>query len=202
MLFRYNPERGISYARFYAEYFRVPEELRLFFYDKSGSDCANFCSQCVWAAYGGWIEGFDLKTVGENIKRIKETVRMMPPDWFGSVYFSGSNKWCRVVEFCEYALAPKTYGPKAVKVFEGEWRDLRPSIIQEGDVIQLVVASYAPYRYGHSLYVTKSGIIPSEVRICCHSYDRLDAPLSEFSNYPDEYRRLRVLRFLDTTFYK
>lgn len=202
MQYKYDAGRGVAYARFYADYFRVPEDLRLFFYDKVGNDCANFISQCVWAAYGGWKPGYDLKTVEENKELIKQTVRMVPFVWFGSLYFSGSNKWCRVVEFHDYAVASKTYGPKATRIFEGEWKDLRPSMLQEGDVIQLVVASYAPYRYGHSLYVTKSGLTVYDVKICCHSYDRKDAPLIEFARFPEQYTRLRVLRFRDANFYR
>ena len=46
----------------------------------------------------------------------------------------------------------------------------------EGDVLQLVVRSYIPGQYGHSLYVTKSGRTWDDILICCHSYDRLDEP--------------------------
>jgi hypothetical protein len=53
-----NPQNGIAYARMYALYAFVPEAKRLFYYD-SGTDCANFASQCIWAAYGGWVNGSD-----------------------------------------------------------------------------------------------------------------------------------------------
>ncbi len=202
MQYAYDPVRGIAYARQYAEYFRVSESHRLFFYDQNGSDCTNFCSQCVWAAYGGWIPGIDLTTVAENKENIKKGVRMAPSVWYGSLLFSGSNKWCRVVEFHDYALALKDFGPKAYQVFEGSWHNIKPSLIQEGDIIQMIVASYAPYRYGHCLYVTQRGASFDEVRICCHSYNRLDAPLSEFSNFPEQYTRIRVMRFMAASFAK
>lgn len=202
MLFSYNAELGAQYARLYADYNNVPENLRIFFYDRNGSDCTNFCSQCVWAAYGGWIPGSDERAAQENKDRLRRTIRMAPLEWYGSLFFVGSNKWCRVVEFHDYLLATKPHGPSAYKVFEGNWQSLEPSIIKKGDVIQLVVASYAPYRYGHCLYVTQGGNSCEDIKICCHSYDRLDAPLSEFSSLPEDYTKLRILRFKDAGFVK
>lgn len=194
MQYRYDASRGAAYARLYANYFELSEDLRLFFYDRSGSDCTNFCCQCVWAAYGGWMPGFSEKIIEENRELIKKAVRMVPFTWYGSLFFSGSNKWCRVIEFWDFMLAPKTYGPNGIRIFEGDWSGLRPSLIHTGDVIQLVVKSYIPYRYGHCLYVTESGSTFDDIKICCHSYDRLDAPLSEFSSFPDEYTGVRVMR--------
>lgn len=201
MLFSYDIKNGTAYARTYALYARVPEQDRLFYYD-SGNDCANFVSQCVWAAYGGWAEGTDPKTIEANRARIKSHVRMAPFVWYGSPGFSGSNKWCRVVEFHDYALANKSSGPQAARIAEGNWDSLSPGIIREGDVLQLVAQSYIPGRYGHSLYVTKAGRTWDDILICCHSYDRLDAPLSSFADYPEQYPRVRVLRFRNANFYK
>lgn len=200
MTYPYNPKSGIAYARSYALYFELPEERRLFFYDQNGSDCTNFCSQCVWAAYGGWLPGLEAKNTTTNKERIKKMIRMAPFVWYGSLFFSGSNKWCRVVEFHDYALAPKAFGPKAFSVYEGGWEGLKPSAIKAGDVIQLVVVSYAPNRFGHCLYVTQHGGTFEDTLICCHSYDRRDTPLSEFSNNPVQYPRIRVLRFGKATF--
>lgn len=202
MQYAYDPMLGSAYARQYANYSGIPENQRLFFYDVNGSDCTNFCCQCVWAAYGGWIPGIDSKTMAENKENIKMSVRMAPSVWYGSLFFSGSNKWCRVVEFHDYALIYKTFGPNAYQVFEGSWQELKPPVIQEGDVIQMVVASYAPYRYGHCLYVTQRGASFNDIKICCHSYDRLDAPLSEFSSFPDQYTKLRLMRFKAASFIK
>jgi hypothetical protein len=64
----------------------------------------------------------------------------------------------------------------------------------------MVVASYTSERYGHSLYVTKEGAQWEDVTICCHSFDRLDAPMSVFSQFPDNYKKLRVLRFESAQF--
>jgi hypothetical protein len=125
---------------------------------------------------------------------------MIPFVWCGSAYFSGSNNWCRVVDFYNYLLAPKNFGPAAFKIYEGNWENADLSNIAEGDIIQMVVLGYAPNRYGHCLYVTKGGTSYDDIRICCHSYDRLDAPLSEFSNFPEQYPKIRIMRFKDANF--
>ncbi|NLX64294.1 MAG: hypothetical protein GX022_05925 [Clostridiaceae bacterium] len=202
MIYVYDAARGIEYARLYADYFNLSEDKRLFFYDINGNDCTNFCSQCVWAAYGGWIPGIDTDTVNENRERIKKQIRMIPSIWYGSLFFSGSNKWCRVVEFHYYSVAAKNSGPSAFMVYEGDWQSFDPISVREGDIIQLVVNTYTPYRYGHCLYVTEKGKSHQDIKVCCHSYDRSDAPLSEFSHFPDTYARLRVLRFKSAEFPK
>ncbi len=193
MIYPYNPQNGIAYARMYALYAFVPEAKRLFYYD-SGTDCANFASQCIWAAYGGWVNGSDPECIRLNRERIRAFTRMAPYTWYGSADFSGSNKWCRVLELYQYAITPKAVGARGSLVAEGDWNSVKPEVIIAGDIIQLVVQSYMPGRYGHTLYVTKSGIHWRDVLICCHSYDRLDSPMSEFADNPDEYRKLRVIR--------
>ena len=202
MTFPYDAANGVMYARLYALYALVPEKMRLFFYDRNGSDCTNFVSQCVWAAYGGWLPGIEPENIERNRERIRQHIRFAPFVWYGSPTFTGSNAWCRVVEFFDYCLQPKANGPKAVKIGEGDWSDIKPSLLKEGDVIQLVVSSYAAYRYGHCLYVTREGTTWDSVQICCHSIDRMDSPLSEFAYAPKEYPKLRVIRFKDTSFIK
>lgn len=201
MVFSYDPHNGIEYARTYALYDIVPEEQRLFFHD-GGNDCANFASQCVWAAYGGWVGGKDSKAAELNQARIKSHIRMAPYIWYGSPTFSGSNKWCRVLEFYNYTVTTKSSGPQAQKIAEGGWNGIPPTSIREGDLLQLVVQSYIPDQYGHSLYVTQAGRTWGDILICCHSYNRLDEPLSSFSELPEEYPRLRVLRFKKAEFYR
>lgn len=201
MYFEYNPKIGIAYARAYAMYNLVPEESHLFYYD-SGNDCANFISQCVWAAYGGWKDGMDPQSVAANRVRINRQIRMMPLIWYGSPSFSGSNKWCRVLEFYTYAVTEKGAGPQAQNIAEGNWRSIPPTLIRVGDVLQLMVQSYMPGQYGHSLYVTKAGRNWDDILICCHSYDRLDVPLSSFAMWPAQYPRLRVMRFGGANFNK
>lgn len=188
----YNAGAGVAYARRFALHQLVPETERLFYYS-DGDNCTNFISQCVWAAYGGWLpDGM----TAQNTARILADVRMVTGVWYGSRRHIGSTRWCRVEEFYTYVTSVKPRGPSAWLVTSGTFETVAPSVLQVGDVVQLVVAPYAPYRFGHSLYITQEGTVWDEVLICCQSYDRLDAPMTEFSAYPDVYTKMRVLRFL------
>lgn len=198
-IYPYDPKAGATFARSYALYDHVPKDGQLFFYDPE-DDCTNFVSQCVWAAYGGWIPGYTDDRIGRNKLRIKKDIRQVTGIWFGSAGFIGSNKWCRVEEFHGYVVTSKTVGPSATLVAQGRFSNVNPAAAQVGDVIQMVVASYTPDRYGHSLYVTKSGVNWEDVQICCHSIDRMDAPMTTFTQFPDTYRKLRILRFSEAEF--
>ena len=200
-IYEYDPDNGARYAQAFALYSEVPEDMRIFFYDAAGNDCANFASQCIWAAYGGWIPGTAEPVAALNRQRVKENVRQTGI-WYGSASFAGTPRWCRVEELFAYLTAKKASGPQGVRVAEGTWDSVRPESIQKGDLVQLVVSGYAPYRYGHNLYVTKQGRSYSDTRVCCHSYDRRNAPLTSFSLFPDAYPKLRVIHFLPAGFTK
>lgn len=196
----YDPQDGSLYAQTYALYSDIPEEKRIFFYDADGNDCSNFVSQCIWAAYGGWMPGTDVLTAEQNRQRVRENIRQVPKVWHGSATHSGTPNWCRVEGLYAYLVSSKTSGPLGEQVAEGTWDSVEPSVIRQGDIIQMVVSGYADYRYGHSLYVTRSGPTFGDILICCHSYDRLNAPLSTFSLSPDAYPKLRILRLRDADF--
>lgn len=199
-LYQYEPEKGIPYARMYALYADVPAEKRLFFYARDELDCANFASQCIWASYGGWIEGDSPAIIEQNRKRIADYVRQVPDVWNGSATFPGTPRWSRVEALFAYLVSNQSTGPRGIKTAEGTWNTVAPGMIQTGNIIQLVVTGYADYRYGHNLYVTQQGPTFDDILICCHSYDRLDAPLSSFSEHPDMYPKLRVIRLKDASF--
>lgn len=187
----YLPENGVQYARGFALHEQVPEGDRLFYYSP-GDNCTNFISQCVWAAYGGWLS---YAPTAVNASRIRQDVRMVGGVWYGSYWHIGSVRWCRVEEFYTYVTAVKARGPVAAQIAAGTFDTVDPSVLRRGDVVQMVVATYVPDRFGHGLYVTEPGTGWDDVRVCCQSYDRLDAPMAEFARYPDIYTRLRVLRF-------
>ena len=198
--FEYIPRNGVYYAQSFALIEGLPESQRLFFYDP-GDDCTNFISQCVWAAYGGWLPGFTEEAVAKNAQRILSDTRQVKGAWFGSKKHIGSNRWCRVEEFYSYVTTRgRPAGPVAQLLADGDFNSVNPAIIRPGDVIQLVVTTYTPERFGHGLYVTAGAGDWANVRICCHTYNRLNAPMTEFSSYPDIYTRLRVLRFSPATF--
>jgi hypothetical protein len=199
--FAYDPQNGALYAQTYALYSNVPDDKRLFFYDAEGNDCANFASQCIWAGYGGWLPGVDAATVEENRRRIRANVRQTSA-WYGSASHAGTTKWTRVEELFAYVAARKQIGPSGNLIVTGDWDAIRPDMIRQGDVIQLVVTGYMSHRFGHNLYVTRAGHTFNDIAICCHSYDRLNAPLSSFSSFPDAYPRARVIRFHPAAFAK
>jgi hypothetical protein len=191
----YHPQAGKMYAQAYALYDNLPQEQRLF-YDSQGDDCANFASQCVWAAYGGWLPGFSQSAVAANTRRIREDYRQTRGVWYGSKRGPGSNRWCRVEEFYAYVTGTgREKGPRAEVIAQGGWDDVDPAALRVGDLVQMVVTSYAPERFGHSLYVTGGGPGWDDVRICCHTEDRLDEPMGWFAQFPQIYSRMRVLRF-------
>jgi hypothetical protein len=196
----YNPQSGSLYAQTFALYDFVPTEQRLFYYAR-GDDCTNFISQCVWAAYGGWTPGFSEAAVANNAARIRADVRQTRGVWYGSKSNIGSNRWCRVEEFFRYVTeGSKSQGPMARQIAFGTWGDVDPSIIAVGDVVQMVVTTYVPDRFGHGLYVIKAGASWDDILICCHSDDRLGESMGWFAQFPDVYAKLRVLRFSAASF--
>lgn len=199
-LHKYEPEKGVPYARMYAMYKDVPEDKKLFYYASNDLDCANFASQCLWAAYGGWLQGDDNITIRENRKRITGMTGMVPGVWYGSTTFPGPPRWSSVEGLFAYLVSNQSAGPRGVKIAEGTWDMVNPEMIQAGDIVQMVVIGYADYRYGHNLYVTQAGSSFSDILICCHSYDRLDSPMSEFSGNPDIYKKMRLIRMKDAYF--
>lgn len=191
----YKPQTGRMYAQAYALYDNLPAEQRLFYYDE-GEDCTNFISQCVWAGYGGWLPGFTPDAIEKNSQRILDDYRQVKGVWYGSRRGPGSNRWCRVEEFFSFATdRSKTLGPRARMIAQGGWDDINPDGILVGDVIQMVVTSYTSERFGHSLYVTSSGQSWDDVLICCHTEDKLGESMGWFEQFPDVYKRLRVMRF-------
>lgn len=191
----YQPALGSMYAQSYALSDNLPENQRLFYYDR-GEDCTNYISQCVWAAYGGWIPGFTPVIVQKNEERILQDYRQVGGVWYGSRRNIGSNRWCRVEEFFTFVTDhKKTLGPRAAVIAEGGWNEVNPAGILTGDVIQMIVMDYKPNRYGHSLFVTREGQSWDDLLICCHTDDRLNEPMGWFAQFPQVYSRIRVLRF-------
>jgi hypothetical protein len=198
--YSYNALLGKLYAQAFALYDNVPREQRLFYY-AHGENCTNFISQCVWAAYGGWMPGFTENVVAKNAARILSDTRQVKGIWYGSRSNIGSNRWCRVEEFYSYVTdSRKAFGPMAKEITQGDWESVEPSLILEGDVVQLVVTDYIPDRFGHGLYVTRAGSSWDDILICCNTEDRLSEPMGWFSQFPDIYSRMRVLRFSDAVF--
>ncbi len=198
--YEYNPKLGSIYAQTFALHDFVPPEQQLFYYAQ-GDDCTNFISQCIWAGYGGWVPGFSEAAVTNNTARIRGDVMQTKGVWYGSKNNIGSNRWCRVEELFRYVTEErKSQGPLARQIATGGWGDVNPGMIQKGDVVQLVVTTYVPDRFGHGLYVVQSGETWDDILICCHSDDRLGEPMGWFAQFPNIYTKMRVLRFSAATF--
>ncbi|GAB6273191.1 MAG: hypothetical protein STSR0004_00540 [Peptococcaceae bacterium] len=166
--FSYDSAKGSRYAQKYA-----PEGqnsiIRLFYYIPGG-DCTNFVSQCVWAAYGGWVEGNDAKSK-ENIRNC---VRMVAGIWQGGG--GGTPNWEQVLKFFSYVISSKTYGPKGSKFAESVAKSFPLSSIRVGDVLQVKRGSGGTY--GHSVYVSViNGSTPDKIFVCQHSSDIKNRPL-------------------------
>lgn len=200
--FSYDPVKGSRYALHYADFDSVPTNERLFYYSND-SDCTNFISQCVWASYGGWLEGFDQATIEENARRIRSDIRQVTGFWFGSKYNVGSTRWCRVLEFHDFVTNQnKQRGPYAASYGDIEPASFNPGDIRQGDILQFTVSDYSPWAYRHGVYVVKEGNTFDDILICCHSYDRKGTPLSEFTSHPKVYTKMRRLRFREGVFDK
>ncbi len=137
----YNGETGKEYAK------RFAKANPSWFYTYP-ADCTNLVSQCVWAAYGGYVLNNDVASKN-NMNNQK---RMVPGTWYGGT--TGASKSFRgVVDFWNYVTGPKTTGPVGTGSNNNQSaKFLNPSQIKVGDVLQLRSGSTGAY--SHSVYVT------------------------------------------------
>jgi hypothetical protein len=176
--FTYNRMLGRNYAQRFAE---ESDLNNRFFYtvpDESGGDCTNFVSQCVWAAYGGYVEGNDTLSKSNISNKVRMVNGTYTTGWFGGrVGGGGSGKWESVTNFWSYATSSKTYGPKGTGVNNNNpYYSLSPSAIKYGDVLQFGELT----DYHHSTFVTYTPTSPqyySDILISYHSYDTYNANL-------------------------
>jgi hypothetical protein len=158
----YEVGTGVYYAMKFAE---APFSERFFYTAKS--DCTNFVSQCIWAAYGGFSKG-DSVQVETNIKNKYK----MTSQWYGNTG-GGTAPWESVERL--YAYLAKVKELMGVKVSINNANkaanSLEPSTINPGDVLQFRRGGSGSYT--HSAYVTSNIDIGefSGIFICQHSTD-------------------------------
>ncbi|WP_139905721.1 amidase domain-containing protein [Clostridium thermarum] len=158
----YEVGRGGYYALKFAE---APLSERLFYTAKS--DCTNFVSQCIWAAYGGYVIGDDIQVV----KNIRNRYRMTP-QWHGNSG-GGTPPWENVERLHAYLSGIKEL--MGVKVYINNANkpaiSLEPSTINPGDALQFRRGKSGSYT--HSAYVTSNiGIGEfNGIFVCQHSTD-------------------------------
>ena len=88
----------------------------------------------------------------------------------------------RVAEFYDYSVSMKNNGPVAFKVYEETGIALFPQPLRRRRV-QMVIKSYAPYRYGHCLYKCKEAALLTKSKSVIPMTGWM-LPLSEFSSQP------------------
>jgi len=135
----------------YARRWALSRNPAWFNFDGLGGDCTNFASQCVYA--------------GAQVMNYRPVL-----GWYYLSLARRTPAWSGVEAFGQFLSNNRGAGPQTVQV---DLQDVLP-----GDIIQLANAG----DYYHSLVVTQtdgSGE-PASVRICCHTMDSLDRPLSTY----------------------
>jgi len=166
----YDNDLGVQYARRFA----VSYPSTRFFYT-TGNDCTNFVSQCVWAAYGGYVDGNDTQTRSN----ISNGVRMISGSWYAGLG-GGSSNWENSLNFWTYTTSSKSYGPYGIGLNNNSpYYNLAPSTIGRGDVLQIKTGSAGSY--DHSMFVTHTlEELPtqySNISVSYHSQDAMDVNL-------------------------
>lgn len=163
--YSYSATNGVKYAGVYAE---SQNSSRIFY--TAGSDCTNFVSQCVWAAYGAWVQN----DINLCISNRNNKVRMDSSNWYGGSG-GGSSAWESVESFWSYATKSKSVGPVGTGSNNNA---LYTSLsgIKVGDVLQARNGSTG--NYGHSVYVTY--VSGSDIRVSQHSFEKYDRTITDF----------------------
>jgi hypothetical protein len=137
-------------ARNWAQRFAEASVSDRFFYTASGNDCTNFVSQCIWAGYGGYIEGNDTQTKNN----ISNRVRMVNTVWQAGTG-GGYPNWENVTYLWSYVTANTGNGPTATGLNNNQpYYNLPPSSIYYGNALQIRNGSSGDY--SHSVFVTYS----------------------------------------------
>ncbi|MGI6703536.1 MAG: amidase domain-containing protein [Clostridia bacterium] len=150
----------------YAHRWALDRNPRYYDFENLGGDCTNFCSQVL---YAGGCPMNNTKEVG----------------WY---YYSLNNRapsWTGVEFFYRFVTGNRGTGPRV--------REVTPSEIELGDVIQLDFSHDAAFN--HCLIVVANpepGNI-NRILIACHTVDR--------DNYPLVYYNWRSIRYLHITGY-
>jgi hypothetical protein len=135
-------------------------------FDHLGGDCTNFVSQCVYAGCG---------------------VMNFTPDmgWYYTSLSHRSAPWSGVPYLNLFLTRNAGAGPYASCPSQDPLAQVQP-----GDIIQLNLDGR---RFEHSVFVVDAGPegkppTPDTIRVCAHSEDSLDRPLSSYT-----YHAFRVL---------
>lgn len=211
--YSYNGGNGSSYAQRFAT---VAPGSGRFFYTATGvtgGDCTNFVSQCIWAAYGGYVSGND--TTSKN--NIANKVRMVPAasysdglGWQGGTG-GGVRNWEQVPYLWTYATnTVKARGPLASGYNNNaKYTGISTADVRVGNVFQVRNGSSGDY--GHSVYVSALVLGPPApgetwwdyILVCQHSSDILNRKASNLiAAWGGSNCNMRRLAFGSATFDK
>lgn len=166
-------------------------------------DCTNFVSQCIWAAYGGYVSGDDSKTRSNISKKVRMVDGSPATGWFGGPG-GGSESWESVEHLWDFATnTSKTYGPKATGSNNNAvYSNISPRAVTVGDVLQFYYPTEKEYT--HSVYVTykpSSNVKWNNILVCQHSSDVKNRPVIDLINLFGGSRcKMRRMKFLSASF--
>lgn len=193
--YSYVGERGRAYADIYAT---SPNPC---FYS-AGSDCTNFVSQCIWAAYGGWTSGDSESTMATNIrnkKRMQSSSSMS--NWFAGSG-GGGTPWESVTGLWNFLNTTNSTGPRATKHNNNSiYTNIYPGDILTGQVLQVRRGSTGDY--GHSVYVA-GGINDSynNIKVAQHTDNRIRSLSNLINAWGGDNCYMRQLKFQTAYFNK
>ncbi len=200
--FSFDSNKGIDYAKKYAIYSQISDEEKLFYYAYNGGDCTNFISQCVWAAYGGYIKD-DIRETKKNISKKRKMVYTgnLKNSWYGTQPEGGGTPyWENVEQFFNYVTSPKEVGPRGKVYGSGKQADFDLNNVAPGDIIQFWPDGKG--KWYHSVFVTgiheKSNAF--HIFVCQHSMDVKNRPLIELLNWNTNKGQIRGIRFDSAVF--
>lgn len=209
--YSYNPYKGAAYGKRFGGQTDYSKRL---FYTAPDADCTNFVSQCVWAAFDGYVtSGSDYSATStddtQSKSNISNKVRMVSSSWYGGLYGGGGlSNWESVNSFWAYTTGSSTIteGPNGQGYNnESVYTNFPAYRIDLGDVLQFEDPTLSNPTYTHSVYVCGVPVNPNagdydKVLVSQHSYDWSSRPLIEVINAKGGSScYMRDICFKDTT---
>lgn len=165
-----------------------------FFY-KTGSDCTNFVSQCVWAAYGGWRYQQSTDTISSDIRN----KRRMTGTWYGGSG-GGSSAWESVEGLWSYVTSNTSNGPRATGYNNGKnYTGVSAGSIGVGNVLQMRGGTSGNYTHSVYVYNCTAPITYSSITVMQHTSNKKRA-VQDIINVYGPSLCMRRLAFKTTTF--
>lgn len=152
-------------------------------------------SQCVWAGYGGWVNG-DETANAQNIAAHYLMYHHNNSDWYTTSWFAhkngGSSPWESATSHGNFALGntgsglgPFGLGSTTAVLYS----NYDASSIQRGDVVQL---GRSANDIRHSVIVRTAGSSFENIFVNSHNSKHYNYPLSK---YFETYSYIRVIHY-------